>query len=219
MEEIKTKAIVLNSKDYHEADKIVSIFSADYGKINVKFHGVKKEKAKLKALIQPFTLIDIECMKRGDFFNAKTGMVITSFSKISQDYKKTICAYIIVEILNQILPKAKRETEIFIETLNSLANIEKSNHYIATISFIVNFFKHLGEGLNLDLTSNKIYLDLNFGNFSAERTANSIEIDKKCYLALTDYSDNENVNKMCLKMLNNVIKTKYDVEINSFSFL
>ena len=219
MEEIKTKAIVLTNKDYSDSDKIVSVFSADYGKINIKFNGVKKAKAKLKPLIQPFSLIDLECMKRGDFFTAKTGMVLSSYPKITLDYQKTICAYILVEILNQVLPKNKPETEIFIKAINSLNQIEHANHYIATIDFITSFFALLGEELNLDISSNKIFLDLNFANFSPERTNNSIEIDKKCYQALTRYSENDSINKMCLKLLNNVLRAKYDDEINSFSFL
>ena len=160
MEEIKTKAIILNSKDYKDADKIVSAFSVDYGKINIKFNGVKKAKAKLKSLVQPFTLIEIECVKQADFFTAKTGMVISSFSKITTDYSKTICAYIIVEILNQVLPKNKAEQEIFLQALKSFKQIEQENAYRATIEFILVFFNLLGEQINLDINSNKVYLDL-----------------------------------------------------------
>jgi len=219
MEEIKTKAIVLNSKDFQDSDKIVSVFSADYGKISVKFNGVRKAKAKLKPLIQPFTLIDIECVKRGDFFNAKTGVVLSSFSRISIDYQKTICGFIIVEIINQILPKNKQESEIFIKTLKCLNELEEGNHYRATINFILGFIELLGEGVNLNLKSNRIFLDLSLGNFSEEKTFNCIEIDKKCYLNLSNPSENESLNKMSLKLLNNVLRVKYDKEINSFSFL
>lgn len=219
MEEVKTKAVVLNGKDFKEADKIVSLFSLDYGKIVCKFNGVRKEKAKLKSLIQPFTLIDLECFKRGDFFTAKTGMVIDSYPKITTDFNKTICAYIVIEIIDKVLIKNKVEPEIFISLINCLDNLENTNPYLATISFIKEFFNSIGERLNDNLTSSHIYLDLDLGNFVEERTINSIEIDKRCYQVLNSGSASDNLSKMCLKMLNNVFKTKYDIELNSFSFL
>ena len=219
MEEIKTKAVVLAGKDFQEADKIMTLFTVDYGKVACKFNGVRKAKAKLKALIQPFTLIEVECFKRADFFTAKTGVVLDCYPKITADFKKTICAYIVVEIIDKILIKNKPEPEIFLNLLDCLTKIEEGDCYQATINFIQQFFNALGEKLINDIDSQRIYLDLDMANFSDSRTANSIEIDKKCYKALSCKEEQENVNKMCLKMLNNVFRAKYDIEINSFSFL
>ena len=219
MQEIKTKAIVLNTRDFGEADKIASLFSLEYGKIPVKFNGVRKEKAKLKPLIQPFTFIEAECMKRGDFFTIKTGSVINNFPKIVSDFNRTICAYIVIEIIDKILIKNKVEPEIFLSLVKCLQSLEEINPYQATIEFIKEFFDLLGEKLNTDLTSPHIFLDLNLGNFIESKSYNSIEIDKKCYQVLSEPTENDRLNKMCLKMLNNIFKAKYDVELNSFSFI
>ena len=120
MEEIKTKAIVLKTTDYGEADKIASLFSLEYGKISAKFVGVKRAKAKLRYLIQPFSFIELECMKRQDFYMVKTGGVIDSFPNIISDYSKTICGYIVVDIIDKILLKNKVEKDIFLLTANPL---------------------------------------------------------------------------------------------------
>ena len=53
--EQNTKAIILNTREYKEADKLATIFSRDLGKICVRFVGVAKPKAKLKANAQPFS--------------------------------------------------------------------------------------------------------------------------------------------------------------------
>lgn len=219
MEEISTKCIILNTSDFGEADKIASAFSLEFGKISIKFNGVRKQKAKLKFLIQPFSYIDIECLKRGDFYVAKTGALLDNFPKIVSNFSKTICAYIIMEIISKVMPKNKVEPELFLETIEALEALEHENEYRVVIGFIVNFFEILGENLTLDINSNRVYLDLNLGNFSHEKTINSIEVDKRCYLALSTFSENESTNKMALKMLNNIFKAKYDIEINSFSFL
>ncbi len=220
MEEIKTKAIILNTQDFGDADKLANAFSLEYGRITIKFVGVKKQKAKLKPLVQPFTFVELECFRRGDFFTAKTGIVIDSFPKITSEYQKTICAYILMDIVGKILPKNKVESRLFLSLSNALDGIE-NNPYVPTIQFILDFFDVLGENLVVDLKSNHIYLDLDMGNFSSERTPNSIEIDKKCYSVLSNLNENvsDSLYKMTLKMLNNIFRAKFDVELNSFAFL
>lgn len=236
MEEINTKVIILNTSDFGEADKIASAFSLDFGKISIKFNGVRKQTAKLKFLTQPFSYVDIECFKRGDFYTAKTGALIHNFPKILTNYQKTICAYIIMEIISKIMPKNKVEPEMFLLIVNSLDALENENEQRVTINFILKFFDILGENLVIDLNSNHIFLDLNVGNFSAEKTVNCIEIDKRCYRLLKEIKDEQNLfktneleearvvkqntlEKMTLKMLHNIFRAKYDMEINSFGFL
>ena len=225
MEEIKTKGIILNSNDFGEADKLATVFSLEYGKIVVKFNGVRKQKAKLKSLAQPFSFVEIECFKRGDFFTVKTGLVVDSFPKITNNFTTTICAYIIMEIIAKILPKNKVEPNIFLAVSNALDNMETNNPYTTTIYFILQFFDLLGETLSIDMADNHVFLDLGLGNFCNYKTPNSIEIDKKCYSVLSavfNKSQQEFPDALCkmtLKMLNNVFRTKYDIEINSFNFL
>ena len=219
MEEIKTKAIIINTKDFNEADKIATIFSLEFGKISAKFTGVKRAKAKLKPLVQPFTFVDLECFKRGDFYTVKTGAVIDSFSKIMKDYTKMMCAYIVLDIINQILPKNKVEQDLFLLSVNALKNIETQDAHQSLIDYIINFEKLLGEELNLFIIDKRIYLDKNMGNFTDTPNENTVEIDKKVFNALSEKTDNPSLKKTCLKLLNTILSIKYDVDLKSFSFI
>lgn len=192
MEEINTKLIILSTSDFGEADKIASAFSLDFGKISIKFNGVRKQNAKLKFLTQPFSYVDIECFKRGDFYTAKTGALIHNFPKILTNYPKTICAYIMMEVISKIMPKNKAEPELFLLTIDALDALENEYEQLVTINFILKFFDILGENLMTDINSNHIFLDLDVGNFSAEKTMNCIEIDKKCYNLIKTIKDNQN---------------------------
>lgn len=224
MEETKLKAIILKSTDYKEADKICTAFSLEFGKISVKFNGVKRDKAKLKVFIQPFMLEELECIRRGDFFTVKTGVVLDSYPKILNSYTKTICAYIALDILNQILIKNKAEPQIFLQTIKTLNDMEEKNEYRVLIEFILAFMDLLGEKLNCNSinqneVTDRVYLDYFTGNFSPIRTADCIEIDKKCYQNLSTDLGNDKLNIMTLKMLNNILRARYSCDLNSFSFL
>lgn len=215
----KIKGFILNTKDYKDADKIATIFSYEQGIINAKFVGVKKEKAKLKALAQPFTFAEFELMSKKDFYTVKTGTVMDNFPQIISDYTKTICAFILVDILKSILPINKTENELFLLSVNSLKKIEQEDTYQSLIEFIINFIDMSGEQLNLFDTDNKVYLDKAIGDFVPTPNMNAVEIDKKIYKGLIIPTNNESIKKSCLKLLNLILNIKYQVEIKSFSFL
>ena len=217
--ETKVKGIILSTKDYLEADKIASIFSYEYGVISAKFVGVKKEKAKLKALAQPFTLAEFELLGKKDFNTVKTGIVIDNFPQIISDYNKTICAFILVDIIKSILPKNKAETDLFLLTVNALKKIEQEDAIQTLIEFIIEFFNEMGEGLNLFDTEAKVYLDKMVADFTPSPTPDSVEIDKKVYKALIVPTSNESIKKSALKLLNTILLLKYDIELKSFSFI
>lgn len=217
--ETKVKGIILSTKDYLEADKLASIFSYEQGVISAKFVGVKKERAKLKGLAQPFTFAEFELVSKKSLSTVKQGYVMDNFGGILSDYNKTICAYILVDIIKSILPKNKPEQELFLLAVNSLKKIEQQNCYQALIEFIISFISVSGEELNLFETENKIYLDKAIGDFTPTYNKFTVEIDKKVFNALTVPTANDLISKSCLKLLNNILSIKYDTEIKSFSFL
>ena len=109
MAEEKVKGIVLKLKDYKEADKIASIFTLEQGVIAAKFTGVKKEKAKLKAIAQPFVFAEFNLNQKAGFNQVTNATLIDNFYQILNNYNKTICGYIILDIINSILPSNKKE--------------------------------------------------------------------------------------------------------------
>ena len=215
----KVKGIILSTKDYLEADKIASIFSYEQGIISAKFTGVRKEKAKLKALAQPFTLAEFELMSKKDFYTVKTGTIIDNFPYIINDYAKTMCAFIVLDVITSILPKLKSEPNIFLLSANALKKIEQDDAHQSLIEFIIEFIDEMGEGLNLFQTQNKIYLDKSIGDFVPTPTMYSVEIDKTVFNALTIPTTNESIKKSCLKLLSTILAIKYEVELKSFSFI
>lgn len=217
--ETKVKGIILSTKDYLEADKIASIFSYEQGVISAKFVGIKKEKAKLKALAQPFTLAEFELIGKKDFNTVKQGLVIDNFPQIVSDYNKTICAFILVDIIKSVLPKNKSEADLFLLSVNALKKIEQEDAEQALIEFILEFFNEMGEGLNLFETEGRVYLDKMVADFTPRPSINSVEIDKKVFNALIVPTASQNIKKTCLKLLNTILLLKYDVELKSFSFL
>jgi len=137
----------------------------------------------------------------------------------------------VLDIINTILPQNKVESELFVLTLNTLKNIEKYNPFVATIDYILKFFTFSGIGLNLPEIE-YIYFNKFNAEFEKISTQNSVQIDKKVYSILKDINSNSNgifvkenleanneKYKQILRLLHNIIFTKFNEEIKSFSFI
>ena len=68
MADLIVTAVVLNSIDYKEKDKLVKLFTAETGVISAVLKGVKSANSKLKFACQPFCFAEFELVKKGEFY-------------------------------------------------------------------------------------------------------------------------------------------------------
>ena len=109
--EQNVKGIIIKLIDYKEADKLASIFSLERGIVTAKFAGVKRDKAKFKSVAQPFTFADFTLFEKKDHLTVTGAEIVDSFQNILLNYSKTICGYIVLDMVKSLLPKEKPEQE------------------------------------------------------------------------------------------------------------
>lgn len=224
----KLKGIVLKLIDYGEADKLAQIFSLEQGIVTAKFNGVRKEKAKLKAVAQPFVLANFCINQTGKSTTITQADVIDEFGGILLNYSKTMSGFVVLDIVHSILPVQKPEADLFLLTISALKNIETLNEYVATIDYILKFLSFTGVELNFP-HSNYVYLDELTGNFVLNHTQTSHLIDKKVFFLLNQINMQGNnfnaeqtsqlVFKQALNLLHNIILLKHNADIKSFEFI
>ena len=224
MTDEKVKGIVVKLIDYKDADKLASIFTLERGVITAKFTGVRRDKAKLKGVAQPFTFAEFNVMSRSNNRSIISADIIDNFTNILTDYNKTMCGYIVLDMIRSILPIEKREEDIFLLTLSALKDIEIKNELVATISYILKFF--IFSGMEIILPEVEyVYFDSMTGEFSINRSIGANEIDKKVYKTLRNISksneieENEIILKQILRLLHNIIYIKFNEDIKSFAFI
>ncbi len=223
--EYKSTGIILELTHYKEADKLAKIFTLENGIVSAKFVGVKKEKAKFKAVAQPLVYADFIINKNGQTNTIIQAEIIDSFAGILSNYNKTMCAYIVLDIVRSILPTEKIEQDLFMLTLASLKNIEEKNELVSLIDYILKFCSFSGTELLFADANKSIYLDINSGNFTNLKDVNFSLIDKKVYSTIFDINNQtkreykEAELKQALHLLHNIIYLKFDANIKSFQFI
>ena len=176
----KVKGIIIKLIDYKDADKLAQIFSLEDGVITAKFVGVKREKAKFKAVAQPFVFAEFVLSVKGEHKTVTSVEIIDPFDKLLLDYSRTMAGYVILDMIRRLIPEGKPEQDIFLLTLSTLKKLETDDVNCTLIDYIIKFIDI--QGMAIEFPNLKyVYLDNLTGNFSTTRTINSVEIDKKVY--------------------------------------
>jgi len=106
-------SFVLSRRDFKESDQMISLFTAEKGKIEVLAKGVKKVIAKNSAFLEPFFLIEAEIVEGKEFFRLTTATPIESFKEIRADWQKSLMSGYAAEVLSRLLPNNQPENKIF----------------------------------------------------------------------------------------------------------
>ena len=104
---VSTKAIVITSLKYSEADLIVKCYTEDFGLKSYLLKGVlKSRKGKLRAsYFQPLTLIELQANHRekGSLEFLKEVKVYEQYHSIPTDIRKTSIVLFLSEVLKQVI--------------------------------------------------------------------------------------------------------------------
>ena len=102
MEQIITKGIVLKSIDYGDKDKIITLFSQDYGRISAILKGVRKLTAKMKFASQPFCFAEYNLVGKKELYTVAGASEVDSFFDITQNYAKMVCGSALLEMTSNV---------------------------------------------------------------------------------------------------------------------
>lgn len=181
--EFLTKAIVLNSIDYKEKDKQLTLFSLDSGKITAVLKGCKNANAKLKFAFNPFCFAEYQIVQKSNFNTIINASLIDSFFDLSLDYNSYILASVMLEISQNIVKFNEPNYPIFIILINSLKAIcyEKINPKMVLIKFCLTALENLGYKLQFKECDrckmpflNDKFLDLSSGEFVCNNCKNML---------------------------------------------
>lgn len=149
--DVVTRAIALRATDYNENDKIVTLYSLEYGKISVRARGIRKNNAKLKFCADQFCFGNYELSKSSDDrFVLKTCKQMESFYSLREDVASYYAACVIAECLAVCTQDGQPDSDIFVETLKALqALTSEIEPLLVTLRFLLYFLAKEGFMLNL----------------------------------------------------------------------
>lgn len=180
METQINKAICLRSADYGDNDKILQLFSVEFGRISVVARGVKKSDAKLKFCAQPFCFGEYETVKKGDRYLVTGCKEIESFFNIGKNPDGYYCAACAAEFVSCSTQEGDANPALFVllaRCLNFL-NQNPANPKTYLIKFLLDALKEVGYGLDFSACNqcgrktDRMYVDMSGGGVVCDACKN-----------------------------------------------
>lgn len=119
----KTDAIVIREQEIGEADKLFTLYTEKFGKIEVLGKGIRKIKAKLKGGLQILNYISLEFVKGKNFFIATDAVLKDDFFEMKKEIKTFRMGLYICALLSNLIKGEEKDEKIWklsVETLNNL---------------------------------------------------------------------------------------------------
>lgn len=131
--------IILFRQEFREADRMVSLYTREHGRLNARLPGVLRSAGKLKAVSEPFACADYRFyVRRGGTVATITGGKINSiFPNIRQDLKRTTLAMHFCELIQRLTPlhqPSEAKYELLLAALTELELGEINSAFAAAFT-------------------------------------------------------------------------------------
>lgn len=132
MRSYKTEAIVIKRKNYGEADRILTVFTKNKGKISIIAKGVRKINSKRSSHVELLnhSMIGVYEGKMPILTEAET---LSHYGVLKSDLKKAGMAFYICELVDGLLPFHQENRAVFGLIQNTLLKMEEEEDCSALI--------------------------------------------------------------------------------------
>lgn len=156
------KGLVLNSSTRSEADKLITVYSYEWGKIQAVVPSAKKIKAKLSSATEPLTESEFMVLQRHPSVRPKvTGAgIINNNTPVKTDFKRNLYALYAAEIGDKFAPlnmENAEKYELLVRVWHLLGHCQFPQRVLT--AFVLRFLKLSGYGFTDYIKHNSSFID------------------------------------------------------------
>ncbi len=159
--------LVLRSTDVGDNDKLLTLLTAEYGKLTVSAKGARSLKSKFMPVSQQFAYGEFTFTVKGDFKWLKDAALAESFFPVRRDLPRLALACYVASVSEQLSLEGQADVDLLRLTLNTLYMLCGEKHSLEHIKAVFElsavsiggFAPELDECGNCATTENITYLD------------------------------------------------------------
>jgi DNA repair protein RecO (recombination protein O) len=136
----RTRGFVFKKSDINESDRMFSVFTDDFGRLDIFAKAIRKITSKLRNGIDIFFLSEIEFIQGKNKKTLTDAIVIKKFSNIAQDLEKLKIVNQIGEILDNFIKGEEKDEEIFSLINETFIKLNNFQFPISNFQFLYYFF-------------------------------------------------------------------------------
>ncbi len=122
----RVEAVVLRHTDWGEADRLLSMYTRERGKVRAIAKGVRKVRSRKAGHLEPFTRVTLQLAKGRDLLIVTQADTVEAYLPLRDDLLKTGNASYVVELLDRFTYEEESENfaifRLLTETLDRIAS-------------------------------------------------------------------------------------------------
>lgn len=112
-------------RDFGEADRILVIYTKNYGRVSFIAKGVRRPKSRKRGHIEVFNYLRFQAAAGHGLDIMTEAEVIDDFKNIRSSLNKVSLAYYLVEVVSKITHESEPNPELFAYLLSTLTKLSK----------------------------------------------------------------------------------------------
>jgi len=122
-----SEGVVLARRNFGEADRILVLYTKNFGKINMIAKGIRRPKSKKRGHVEIFNIIKFQAVRGRGLDLITEAEVIEDFAEIRKNLKRISLAYYLMEVTGRITHEAEEKAEVYDLLLETLQKLKSTN--------------------------------------------------------------------------------------------
>lgn len=123
----RVEAIVLKHSDYGEADRFLSLYTRQRGKLRAIAKGVRKMRSRTAGHVEPFTRVSLQLATGRNLYIVTQAEAVDSYINLREDLALVGYASYVVEILDKFTYEEEENSAVFRLVARTLARLERGD--------------------------------------------------------------------------------------------
>ena len=122
-----TNAIVLHRAEWRDYDRMVTLFTPEYGRVDAVARGCRKPKSPLLNAVEPFTCGEYQILRLHDRNTISQCRITEGFFELRQDYDRLVHGAYWLKLLEEVVVPDEPNEALFHMTLRALSYLTHSD--------------------------------------------------------------------------------------------
>ena len=144
----KTEAIVLKRVSFGEADRLVTVFSRNRGKLTLLAKGIRRLTSRKKGHLELFCQLKLQIVNGKNLDIITEAETINNFSNLRRNLNRVRIAYLLLELVDKLTAENQEHPDVYQLLLANLSRLDSQQASSDLIEkFETNLLSVLGFGL------------------------------------------------------------------------
>lgn len=137
MRTYKTEAIIIKRRNTGEADRLITVFTRDHGKLSIKAKGIRRVPSRRSAHVELLNTSILTLYQASRYPILTEASAIETFSDLKEDLQKIGFAYHLCELVDGLCPENQEHHQVYFLLKNTLHRLMRCNSELSQEALLV----------------------------------------------------------------------------------